>query len=335
MRTRTTPFPCSDLSFFDKIEKLERAHQQWLLFFALPGALARHTDDAKLSSTNLKPLDCQTAKISATSALEATSGELSFKLTFHIAKDDSSAGWGIFLRPEAEYFDFEHHLAKHIEELESNWDPSVSSKVQSKASFSKLRLPRGVTLGLRIGDLVSFSMAWPSLGDTEPLQVWAVVHNKTILSSQDEEKAGAIPYHKISSLQVVISLVPPMKGKHQDRALEMVLRAICARRHLDFNSLVKITDADDPDKSRQHALMKAAGKLFIQHMSDNPAVVLTGWSLVESKLAPMEWASLLNLGKELLFSSKQMFPPWLSNLSMPPSVTKRLCLLSSSMLCHS
>jgi hypothetical protein len=87
--------------FFDKIEKLERAHQQWLLFFALPGALARHTDDAKLSSTNLKSLDCQTAKIFATSALEASSGELSFKLTFHIAKDDSSVGWGIFLRPES------------------------------------------------------------------------------------------------------------------------------------------------------------------------------------------------------------------------------------------
>jgi hypothetical protein len=45
--------------------------------------------------------------------------------------------------------------------------------------------------------------------------------------------------------------------------------------------------------------MKVAGKLLIQHMSDNPAVVLTGWSLVESKLAPMEWALLLNLSKEL------------------------------------
>ena len=78
--------------FFDKIEKLERAHQQWLLFFALPGALARHTDDAKLSSSNLKPLDCQTSKISATFALEAITEELSFDLTFPIAKDDSSAG---------------------------------------------------------------------------------------------------------------------------------------------------------------------------------------------------------------------------------------------------
>ena len=33
--------------FFDKIEKLEQAHQQWLVFFAPPGALARHTDDAR------------------------------------------------------------------------------------------------------------------------------------------------------------------------------------------------------------------------------------------------------------------------------------------------
>ena len=109
-------------------------------------------------------------------------------------------------------------------------------------------------------------MAGPSLGDTEPLQVWAVVHNKTILFSQDEVKAGAIPHHKISSLQVVISLFPPMKGKHQDRALEIVLRAICANRHLDFNSLVEVTNADDSDRSRQHALMKVAGKLIIQHM---------------------------------------------------------------------
>jgi hypothetical protein len=184
--------------FFDKIDKLERAHQQWLLFFALPAVLARHTDDAKLSSANLNPLDCQTAQISATSALEATSGDLSFTLSFHIAKEDSSAGWGIFLRPEAEYYDFEHHLTKHIEELESIWDPSVPYTMQSKAWYSKLSLPQGVTLELRIVDLASFSMAWPSLGDTEPLQAQAVVHNKTIISSQEEFKAGAIPHHKIS-----------------------------------------------------------------------------------------------------------------------------------------
>jgi len=78
--------------------------------------------------------------------------------------------------------------------------------MQSKAWFSKLSLPRGVTLGLRIGDLASFSMAWLSLGDTEPLQVRAVIHNETILSSQEEFKAGAIPYHKISSLQIVVRI---------------------------------------------------------------------------------------------------------------------------------
>jgi hypothetical protein len=45
--------------------------------------------------------------------LEATSGDLSFKLSPHIAKEDSS-GWGIILCPEAENYDFEHHLTKHI-----------------------------------------------------------------------------------------------------------------------------------------------------------------------------------------------------------------------------
>ena len=181
--------------FFDKIEKLEQAHQQWLLFFALPGALARHIDDAKLSSANLNPLDSQTAQISATFALEATSGDLSFKLSFHIAKQDSSAGWGIFLHPEAEYYDFEHHLTKHIEELESIWDPSVPYTTQSKAWFWKLSLLRGATLGLRIGNLASFSMAWLSLRDTESLEVRAVMRNETF--SLRKRSSRQAPFHTI------------------------------------------------------------------------------------------------------------------------------------------
>jgi hypothetical protein len=101
-------------------------------------------------------MDCQTAQISATALLEATSGDLSFKLSFHISKDDAEAGWGIFLRPETEHYDFEHHLTKHIEELESAWDPSASFSRQARASPPKLALPRGVSLGLRTGDLASF-----------------------------------------------------------------------------------------------------------------------------------------------------------------------------------
>jgi hypothetical protein len=142
--------------FFEKLDKLESAHQRWLLFFALPGALARHTDDAKVSSANLTSMDCQTARISATTLLEATSGDLSFKLSFHISKEDAEAGWGIFLRPETEYYDFEHHLSKHIEELESAWDPAAPFCKQSRAGAPKLPLPRGVSLGLRVGDLASF-----------------------------------------------------------------------------------------------------------------------------------------------------------------------------------
>jgi hypothetical protein len=45
--------------------------------------------------------------------------------------------------------------------------------------------------------------------------------------------------------------------------------------------------------------MKVAGKLLIQHMSDNPAVILSGWSLVESKFALMEWDLLLSLNQAL------------------------------------
>jgi hypothetical protein len=44
--------------------------------------------------------------------LEATSGDLSFKLSFHIAKGDLSAGYGILFRPEAESYDFEQRLTK-------------------------------------------------------------------------------------------------------------------------------------------------------------------------------------------------------------------------------
>jgi hypothetical protein len=85
---------------------------------------------------------------------------------------------------------------------------------------------------------------------------------KTIFSSQEEFKAGAVPYHKIRSLQMVVSLVLPVKGEHQDCALEMVLCAICASQHLDLNSLVEASSTDVPAGKRQHALMKVAGKLL-------------------------------------------------------------------------
>jgi hypothetical protein len=62
---------------------------------------------------------------------------------------------------------------------------------------------------------------------------------------------------------------------------------------------VEASNADVPAGKRQRALVKVTGKLLIQPMSDNPAVILSGWSLVESKFALMEWASLLNLNKEL------------------------------------
>jgi hypothetical protein len=68
---------------------------------------------------------------------------------------------------------------------------------------------------------------------------------------------------------------------------------------MDFNSLVENTVAGDHVKIEHHVLLKVAGKLLIQHMNDNPAVILSGWNLVESKFAPIEWASLLNLNKEL------------------------------------
>ena len=57
--------------FFNKMSKLEVPHQRWLLFFALPGALARHSDSGSGNSPTLQTLICQTAKINATVALEA------------------------------------------------------------------------------------------------------------------------------------------------------------------------------------------------------------------------------------------------------------------------
>jgi hypothetical protein len=92
-RMPSMPLPCSDHSSSTKSISLNKLLTVRLLFFALPAALACHIDDAKLSSANLNLLDCQKLpNISATSVLEATSGNLSFKLSFHIAKGDLSAG---------------------------------------------------------------------------------------------------------------------------------------------------------------------------------------------------------------------------------------------------
>lgn len=45
--------------------------------------------------------------------------------------------------------------------------------------------------------------------------------------------------------------------------------------------------------------LPGANKLLIQHMDDAPGVVISDWSLMQSKLPPMEWAALLNLNSEL------------------------------------
>ena len=122
----------------EKMAKLELQHQRWLLFFALPGALARHSDGGSGGKATLNNLICQTTKINATTALEAATGDLSFKVTFSISKEDASNGWGVFLQPEAEYYDFEHHLNEHRSAIEqtSHYARSVSSnsKGQQKGS---------------------------------------------------------------------------------------------------------------------------------------------------------------------------------------------------------
>ena len=65
------------------------------------------------------------------------------------------------------------------------------------ARAPRLQLPSGVTLGLRTGDLVSFSIFWPTLSDAEPLNVWAIVLRKQLATSDDEVQNGATPYHKM------------------------------------------------------------------------------------------------------------------------------------------
>ena len=127
---------------------------------------------------------CQTAKINANTALEDATGDLSFKVTFNISRDDASNGWGMFLQPEAEYYDFERRLNEHrsaadqSSEYSRSWSSNTKGqrKGSSKGRTPKLQLPNGVTLGLRPGDLVSFSISWPSLPDAKPLKVWGVVH---------------------------------------------------------------------------------------------------------------------------------------------------------------
>jgi hypothetical protein len=87
---------------------------------------------------------------------------------------------------------------------------------------------------------------------------------------------------------------------------------------MDFNSLVEGATAEAGQvafnslvETSNAALLRIAGKLLVQHMNDNPAVVLSGWTLVESRFAPIEWASLLNLSKELqpLFCVSAKFSP--------------------------
>ena len=74
-----------------------------------------------------------------------------------------------------------------------------------------------------------------------------------------------------------------------------------------------------PAPDRSFALLKHASKLLIQHMDDNLSVVLSGWSLTESKLAPMEWASLLNLSKDL---QPLLLQPTKQALERAPSQSK-------------
>ena len=83
----------------------------------------------------------------------------------------------------------------------------------------------------------------------------------------------------------------------QADALESTVRAICFKNRLNFDSLAeKATSSNSHD--RVLAMLKHASKLLIKHMDRDVSVVLSGWTLTESKLAPMEWASLLNLSEE-------------------------------------
>ena len=83
-------------------------HQQWLLFFALPGALSRHAESGhRPAAKTLEVMKCQTDKIAATTTLDASIGKLTMKLSIHPSEDDVKEGWAVFLADDVEHFDFQ------------------------------------------------------------------------------------------------------------------------------------------------------------------------------------------------------------------------------------
>ena len=159
-------------SFEDKVAKLSEDHQRWLLFFALPGALARHTEDAEAEKRMLRldPLRCVTKQLPATSTLEASVGNMSFKATLYFPTDIARSGWAIFASDEDSALQVAELFEQH---LEANRLRSTSSKgkgkTNSKSGRIQFQAPVGFTLGLRAGDLVSFKLEWPDFPHVPPL----------------------------------------------------------------------------------------------------------------------------------------------------------------------
>ena len=55
-------------------------------------------------------MTCQTSNIAATTALDASIGKLSMKLSIHPSEEDIKAGWGVFIASDVDYFDFQSQV---------------------------------------------------------------------------------------------------------------------------------------------------------------------------------------------------------------------------------
>ena len=173
-------------------------------------------------------------------------------------------------------------------------------------------VPSGVSLGLKVGDIVQFDIVWPSLNafDVTPLTVWAIVMGKTIKKTKEESNLGLIPYHKMDTLQLTISLAPKIGANGRD-CLDSVFAAIHQKLGIPYDSPVERVDTP------HHVFRELLSyhKLLARHIETSPAVETTNWRLVQSNLKPIEWATLLNLEKDMLYLLRQ---PTLEQLEEAP-----------------
>ena len=280
---------------------LSHTHQQWLLFFALPAAFARHSkqlEDGPGRAPSSPMLYCpaqQPCKIT----VEAQAGLLCYKVQLAFEVDAQDEGWAVF----------EPHATIALPTVAvQTYAPSRKGETKAKplageTSFTQTReleeTNKLKVFGLQPGDLVSFVSEW-EIQESQGLQPFSlsltgIVVDKQTAYTREQSRLNAIHYHNIKSLTLLVSFAPT-NNEH-----EASLRSFLTRTGLT--------------PCGQEVDLSQLQKPLVRALVDNPQLLSKEWRLIKGRFAPTEWPALASLEPAI---QMLMFQPNDSEYAKPP-----------------